>query len=423
MYHPPPPSHLYDNQRQYNVLSEPSQISPPPDAGLSSSHRSRDHALPDELANTFHSGSAHNGFERASHYYAFPGANPTHSLTRRNLDEHNRLNEGINPSSRQLQNAPSQAYRGSDNRGFYKYKAAAPSASDGPARPSSAMAVIGSAYEGRPRMNAGMGGFGPDRFSQFLGPPGDAPSPVPAPPLPQQPRQFPLTRPNSRFTDQNQDKTRAMVEAFRAMQNEQDQERQRKWNAEHNIREEFKSDNMGMDQKRPPSQGSVQSNRSRAVTVISTSDEDDWTTGRRVTSMYNKPIAPELRSNMEGGSTSNTGRSRNEHAEKAALEAHARALEEARKLSEGEIDEEDDESVQRYVRSKFGVQIEDYNTESEMESSTDESTTTSESNREDPQPTINAAMMAHARALEAARKLAEGSLDDDDDDETSLQRK
>lgn len=78
-----------------------------------------------------------------------------------------------------------------------------------------------------------------------------------------------------------------MVEAFQAMQDEQDQERQRRWNAEHGVRGGFEPDDMGMDQNdmgmdqsRPPSRGSVRSKKSRAVTVMSTSDEDDWTTGR-----------------------------------------------------------------------------------------------------------------------------------------------
>ncbi|QRW03216.1 hypothetical protein RhiLY_02215 [Ceratobasidium sp. AG-Ba] len=40
----------------------------------------------------------------------------------------------------------------------------------------------------------------------------------------------------------------------------------------------------------------------------------------------------------------------------AAMMAHVRALEEARKLQEGDIDDSDEESIQRYVTSKFGNQ-------------------------------------------------------------------
>lgn len=146
-----------------------------------------------------------------------------------------------------------------------------------------------------PRTSSRAGGSssrpGVSRVGSTLGVPHSVPmaAPVGSPqrppviaskPPPQQPKQFPLTRPNTRFTDRNQNKTRAMVEAFQAMRDEQDQEKQRNWNAEHGVRGGFEPDDAGMDQSRPPSRGSVRSKKSRAVTVVSTSDEDDWTTGR-----------------------------------------------------------------------------------------------------------------------------------------------
>ncbi|KAG8704061.1 hypothetical protein FRC08_002479 [Ceratobasidium sp. 394] len=113
------------------------------------------------------------------------------------------------------------------------------------------------------------------------------PDVVASKPPPQQPKQFPLTRPNSRFTDRNQNKTRAMVERFQALRDEQDLERQRQWDTSHGGVGGFGLDNTSMEQSRPPSPaGSVRSKKSRAVTVVSTSDEDDWTTGR---SMRGRP--------------------------------------------------------------------------------------------------------------------------------------
>ncbi|KAG9082428.1 hypothetical protein FS749_006848 [Ceratobasidium sp. UAMH 11750] len=98
----------------------------------------------------------------------------------------------------------------------------------------------------------------------------------------QQPKQFTLTQPNTSFTDRNQNKTRAMVERFQALRDEQDQERQRQWDTSHGVAGEFGPDNTSMEQSGPPSPaGTVGSEILKAVTVVSTSDEDDWpwTTG------------------------------------------------------------------------------------------------------------------------------------------------
>ncbi|KAG8710610.1 hypothetical protein FRC08_016938 [Ceratobasidium sp. 394] len=62
----------------------------------------------------------------------------------------------------------------------------------------------------------------------------------------------------------------------------------------------------------------------------------------------------------------------------AAMMAHVRALEEARKLAEGEVDEEDEESMQRYVMSKFGDQSGQNHDDTESEN-TEETEFTSES--------------------------------------------
>ncbi|CEL61673.1 GA28568 gene product from transcript GA28568-RA [Rhizoctonia solani AG-1 IB] len=84
-------------------------------------------------------------------------------------------------------------------------------------------------------------------------------------------------RPNV-VANRNKNKTMAQVEAFRALQVEQDLERQRQWDAGHGDAE----------MSRPSSpQESVRSKKSRAVTVVSMSDEDDWTTGR---SMKGRPL-------------------------------------------------------------------------------------------------------------------------------------
>jgi hypothetical protein len=107
-------------------------------------------------------------------------------------------------------------------------------------------------------------------------------------PPPQEPKRFPLTRPNSRFTDRNKNKTRAQVEAFQALRDEQDLERQRQWSAGYGAFGGYGAGDESMEQSRPPSrEGSVRSKKSRAVTVVSTSDEDDWTTGR---SLKGRPL-------------------------------------------------------------------------------------------------------------------------------------
>ncbi|CAE6339882.1 unnamed protein product [Rhizoctonia solani] len=132
----------------------------------------------------------------------------------------------------------------------------------------------------RPEVNRIRDTMGPTLQVPMAGSP-LRPNVVASKPPPQQPKGFPLTRPASRFTDRNKNKTRAQVEAFQAIRDQQDLERQRQWNVNH---PDYYGDN---GDNRPPSpQGSVRSRKSRPVTVVSTSDEDDWTTGR---SMRGRP--------------------------------------------------------------------------------------------------------------------------------------
>ncbi|KAG8760780.1 hypothetical protein FRC11_014948 [Ceratobasidium sp. 423] len=126
------------------------------------------------------------------------------------------------------------------------------------------------------RLGAGFSGLGFSRPNFLRSSSGQLrPNVVASKPPPQQPKGFPLTQPSSRFTDRNKNKTLAQVEAFQALRDEQDLERQRQWDVGHG----YSGDNA--DKSRPSSpQGSVRSRKSRAVTVVSTSSEDDWTTGR-----------------------------------------------------------------------------------------------------------------------------------------------
>ncbi|KAH7335109.1 hypothetical protein B0J17DRAFT_719670 [Rhizoctonia solani] len=127
----------------------------------------------------------------------------------------------------------------------------------------------------RPEINRVRGTMGPSLQVPMAGSP-IRPNVVASKPPPQQPKGFPLTRPSSGFTDRNKNKTRAQVEAFQALRDEQDLEWQRQWDVNH-------MDGDNADKSRPDSpHGSARSRKSRAVTVVSTSDEDGWTTGRSV---------------------------------------------------------------------------------------------------------------------------------------------
>lgn len=176
---------------------------------------------------------------------------------------------------------------------------AVPSASSRPAAPSRSPAPPSQVPSQAPTRAPSGAGTRPEinRVRNTLGPTHQVPmAPIGSPqrppvvaskPPPQQPKGFPLTRPNTRFTDRNKNKTRAQVEAFQALRDEQDLERQRQWDVSHGSTGYGLGDT-SMEQSRPPSpQGSVRSRKSRAVTVVSTSDEDDWTTGR---SLKGRPL-------------------------------------------------------------------------------------------------------------------------------------
>ncbi|QRW03211.1 phytosulfokine receptor 1 [Ceratobasidium sp. AG-Ba] len=102
----------------------------------------------------------------------------------------------------------------------------------------------------------------------------------------------------------------------------------------------------------------------------------------QVNAMVATTLRPQAQLLAPGLRTNSGGLRRYRDAEEAAMEAHVRALEEARKLTENEEDDEEDEkyeeSMRHYVMSRFGRISQYYNdsgSESEMSSRDYEATT------------------------------------------------